>query len=77
MIIEAYSKCRFIGKNMPHIDPLKEVKAAELMIKLGLVSREQATEDLNKGDWSSNNQKIKEEDKQIFKPIIPEVNGTI
>lgn len=81
MIIEAYSKCRFIGKNMPHIDPLKEVKAAELMISLGLASREQITEDLNKGEWSSNNQKIIEEYKVIFKePVLtetPKGNDTV
>jgi len=80
MIIEAYSKCRFIGKNMPHIDPLKEVKAAELMIELGIISREQATEMLNQGEWYSNNQKILEEDKVIFKPVVietPKENGTV
>lgn len=27
MALEAYAQCRFTGKNMPHIDPLKEVKA--------------------------------------------------
>lgn len=77
MIIEAYSKCRFIGKNMPHIDPLKEAKSVELMISLGLISREQATEMLNLGEWYSNNQKIKEEDKIIYKPVITDTNGTV
>lgn len=80
MVIEAYSKCRFVGKNMPHIDPLKEAKAVELMLALGLISNEQATEILNQGEWSSNNQKIIEEDKVKFKPVVietPPTNDTI
>ena len=77
MIIEAYSQCRFIGKNMPHIDPLKEVKAIKEMIDLGIISREQATEDLNKGDWETNNEKIINENEIIFKPEIIEINGTV
>lgn len=77
MIIEAYSQCRFIGKNMPHIDPLKEVKAVREMIELGILSREQATEDLNKGDFKTNNEKIIKESKVIYKPEIPDTNGTI
>ena len=74
MIIEAYSKCRFIGKNMPHIDPLKEVKAVQLMLELNLISYEQATEMLNLGDWDSNYQKFLEEDKKIVKPQTPDEN---
>lgn len=77
MIIEAYSQCRFIGKNMPHIDPLKEVKAIKEMIDLGIISREQATEDLNKGDWETNNEKIIKENEIIFKPEIIDENGTV
>lgn len=77
MVIEAYSQCRFIGKNMPHIDPLKEVKAVMEMINLGLISREQATEDLNKGDWATNNEKIIKENEVMFKPEIINENGTV
>lgn len=69
MILEAYSKCRFIGKNMPHIDPLKEVKAIREMLgntdenKTPLISREQATEMLNVGDFHENFSKFTEENK--------------
>jgi capsid protein len=66
MVIEAYSKCRFIGKNMPHIDPLKEAKSVELMLNLGLVSREQATEMLNLGDWYENYLKLQEENNNVI-----------
>jgi len=77
MVIEAYSQCRFMGKNMPHIDPLKEVKAVKEMIDLNLISREQATEDLGKGVWDVNYKKILKEDTIIVKPEIEEQNGTV
>src|SRR5690606_16386669 len=32
MVVESYANCKFNGKNMPHIDPLKEVKAVREMI---------------------------------------------
>lgn len=81
MIVEAYTSCRFIGKNMPHIDPLKEIKAIREMLgseKDGitpLISHEQATEMLNQGDWNANYRKYLEEDKKIVKPEIPNQNG--
>lgn len=64
MTIEAYSTCRFIGKKMPHIDPLKEVKAARAILgddKTPLASYERVTEDLNLGEWDENYTKNKEE----------------
>jgi lambda family phage portal protein len=57
MVVDAYSNARFVGKNMPHIDPLKEVKAVRSMLgdeTTPLISREQATENLNAGSWSDN-----------------------
>jgi capsid protein len=67
MITESYSQCRFLGKNMPHIDPLKEAKAIELMLQMKLCSREQATEMLGLGQWDENFMKSLEEE-----TIIPE-----
>lgn len=62
MITEAYTQCRFLGKDMPHIDPLKEAKSIELMLQLNLISREQATEMLGAGSWDENFKKrLKEE----------------
>jgi len=59
MLFQAYTECRFVGANVPHIDPLKEVKAERE--KLGLSGRnlplttlEQATETLNGGESDSN-----------------------
>jgi capsid protein len=66
MTIEAYSTCRFIGKKMPHIDPLKEVKAARAILgdeKTPLASYERVTEDLNLGEFDENYAKNLEERK--------------
>jgi lambda family phage portal protein len=78
IVIEAYSKCRFIGKNMPHIDPLKEAKSVELMLGLGLISRDQATEMLNLGDWYENYLKLQEENENVIvKPEIQNENENV
>ncbi len=59
MVLTAYRKARFVGANVPHIDPVKEVNAERL--KLGplganypLTTAERATEALNGGDSDSN-----------------------
>lgn len=73
MLIAAYSGCRFIGKKMAHIDPLKEVKAARAILGddvTPLGSREQVTEALNLGDWSENFKNFEKESKMIPKPIV-------
>jgi hypothetical protein len=71
MVTKSYSQCRFLGKNMPHIDPLKEAKAIELMLQLDLISNTQAAEALGVGDWQSNFMVLKEERK-----ISPKVEKT-
>ena len=58
-VVEAYKNSRFIGTSVPHIDPVKEVKAERLKLgdqgrNLPLTTAEQATENLNMGDYSSN-----------------------
>jgi capsid protein len=75
MAIEAYRNARWLGANVPHIDPLKEVLAERK--KLGddttpLGSYEQAAENLNTGDWRQNMKKVEEERKLIPKPINQE-----
>jgi capsid protein len=59
MALEAYRFARFVGANVPHIDPEKEVRAERL--KLGdlggdkpLTTLEAATEALNGGDYNAN-----------------------
>lgn len=57
MVLEAYSNAIFLGANLPHIDPLKEVKAFREMIgdkskgQVPLIDLDQATEGLGNGDW--------------------------
>jgi capsid protein len=69
MVIDSYTQCRFTGKNMPHIDPLKEVNAVRAMLgkddNVALISREQATEYINAGNWNDNYLKNLEEEKII------------
>lgn len=81
MVTESYTQCRFTGKNMPHIDPLKEIKAVREMLGVDdntpLISREQATEMLNAGQWDENFMKNLEEAKIIPKEdLIPEADKT-
>lgn len=59
MVIESYRTCRFVGANVPHIDPLKEVQAERLKLgetgaSLPLTTMERATEALNGGESYSN-----------------------
>ena len=77
MVIESYSSCRFTGKKMPHIDPLKEIKAAREILgddRTPLASREQVSEDLNLGDFAENYKKNQEEKKYI-EPVEPPATG--
>lgn len=77
MVTESYNSCRFIGKNMPHIDPLKEIKAIREMLgendKTPLISREQATEALNLGEWNKNYTDNQKEEEIII--VKDEQNG--
>jgi capsid protein len=79
MALEAYRNARWLGANVPHIDPMKEVQAERL--KLGddntpLTTYDQASEALGSGDFSQNIEKIKAEKELIKKsglePKLPE-----
>lgn len=57
--IYAYKQCRFVGTNVPHIDPEKEVRAERLKLgksgdSIPLTTAEAATEALNGGDYTTN-----------------------
>lgn len=59
LVVTAYTQSRFIGDNVPHIDPLKEVQAERLKLgargaNLPLTTGEDAAEALNSGDFDSN-----------------------
>ena len=82
MIVESFIQCRFVGRNMPHIDPLKEIKAIREMLgdpKLGiepLISHEQGAEMANVGDWEENYLEYREERDEIIKDeyVQPNLN---
>jgi hypothetical protein len=65
---------------MPHIDPLKEIKAVREMLGLSdttpLISREQATEMLGAGQWDENLLKNLEEANLIPKEMKEDVNSS-
>lgn len=59
MALEAYRFARFVGANVPHIDPEKEVRAQRLALgqladAIPLTTVEAATEALNNGDFKNN-----------------------
>lgn len=76
MAIEAFTTARFQGSKMPHIDPLKEVKAVREMIEEDLISKEQATEILNVGDWWENRDKINNEQEYINKKYASQIKDS-
>lgn len=58
-VIDAYNSCRFVGVGVPHIDPLKEVKAEREKLgtagaHLPLTTQESATEALGGGEAIGN-----------------------
>lgn len=80
MAIEAYRNARWLGVNVPHIDPVKEVQAERL--KLGdnitpLTTYDQATEALGSGDFSQIIEKINTEKELIPKHEPEPTNGKV
>jgi capsid protein len=81
MVTEAYTRSRWVGANVPHIDPLKEVNAERAKLgdtgaSIPLTTVEAATEALNGGDSKANlNQYSKElktsKDLGVTGPVNP------
>lgn len=72
MLVEGYRKARFVGANVPHIDPLKEanaerVKLGEALKNAPLTTVQQATENLNGGDSDANIEQVGAELADIIK----------
>jgi capsid protein len=87
MVVEAYTQSRFVGRNMPHIDPLKEAKAIRELLGnpkenvTPLISHEQAAEMANVGDFEENYLEYQEEKNDLIidefvEPINNNGNGT-
>jgi capsid protein len=75
MALEAYRSARWLGANVPHIDPVKEVMAERM--KLGddttpLTTYDQASETLGSGDFKQVVEKVKTE-KDIVKKELGEL----
>ena len=73
MAVEAFLSCKFLGKKMPHIDPLKEAKAIRLMLgndTTPLINHEQAVDAWGSGDWSENFKKYLKEKELIPKELL-------
>jgi len=76
-ILDSYRNARWTGASVPHIDPLKEVKAERLKLgtsadHLPLTTVEMATENVKGGDSSSNMEQFITESAKI---PIPEVKN--
>lgn len=77
MVIESYQNARFVGANVPHIDPVKEVEAERLKLGSGaahipLTTVEASTEALGAGDYDSNIEQILREAKRA-EELVPEI----
>lgn len=87
MIVAAFAQCRFIGDNVPHIDPLKEVQAERLKLgergkNIPLTTVEDASESLNSGDSYSNiiqfaNELHEAEEKGLVTEAVPVANTPV
>lgn len=76
-VVEAYSRAKFTGQNMPHIDPLKEANAIRVMLGINdqtpLITHEDAVEQLGNGEFDANIEKITDEMAQIKKAGLPDI----
>ena len=61
----AWSNARWIGPIQGQLDPLKEAKAAILLINRGIKTHEQVTRELGGGDWEANVEQVKRENELL------------
>jgi len=70
MALAAYRNAEWLGDNVPHIDPVKEVMAERLKLgdmggNIPLTTAESATRNVNGGDFRHNAQQTAREDKEL------------
>lgn len=58
---QAWCGCVWMGASMGHVDPLKEVNAAEKRIENNITTQEQEASEYNGNDWSANIRQRKKE----------------
>lgn len=54
IIRQAWCECIWMGASMGHVDPLKEVNAAEARIRNNISTQEQEASEYNGNDWAAN-----------------------
>ena len=74
-IRKAWCGCMWMGASMGHVDPLKEVNAAEKRIANNISTQEQEASEYNGNDWNANVRQRKKE-MTIFAEAKPAENAT-
>lgn len=74
LVRQAWCGCNWMGASMGHVDPLKEVNAAEKRILNNISTEEQEAAEYNGNDWSANVRQRKKEN-GIRKEMYEEVEG--
>lgn len=64
-IRQAWCGCDWRGSSMGHVDPLKEVNAAEKRITLNITTQEQEASEYNGNDWNANIRQRRKETEAI------------
>ncbi len=71
-IRKAWCGCMWMGASMGHVDPLKEVKAAEQRVALNITTQEQEASEYNGNDWNAN---VRQRRKEIG-ALLPDEDDT-
>lgn len=75
-IRQAWCGCMWMGVSMGHVDPLKEVKAAETRIANNISTQEQEASEYNGNDWLNNIRQRKKEIAALNTYEQEQANGT-
>ncbi|MCE5342217.1 MAG: phage portal protein [Eubacteriales bacterium] len=54
IVRDAWCGCMWMGVSMGHVDPIKEVKAAQMRIASNITTEEQEAAEYNGNDWNAN-----------------------
>ena len=54
LLRQAWCGCQWMGASMGHVDPMKEVNAAEKRISLNISTQEEEASEYNGNDWNAN-----------------------
>lgn len=74
LVRQAWCGCNWMGASMGHVDPLKEVNAAEKRIVNNISTQEQEAAEYNGNDWSAN---VRQRQKEVavMNEMYQEVNN--